>query len=251
MLKIIIALVQVIVRQPQVNKMSNFPISWSNNTKQQSVASPEKNNGIVWSNQTKTIPLYDRNNIAPKCVIGLDRDGVINVDRGTYTYRPEDFEPIAGSIEAITKLRSMGHKIAIITNQGGIAKGLYTPKDVEAVHEYMFKLLGEAGCPSIDALYYSESSLRNDMYAKPNTGMFKRCEEENPYIKFNKGYFVGDKISDLKAAFKMGAKPILVLTGHGTETVKELNKFSNQKIKKKTAIFDDLSSFVNWLATKN
>ena len=232
--------------------MSNFSISWSNKSKQQSVVSPSNNsNGIVWSNQTKTIPLYDRNNIAPKCVIGLDRDGVINIDQGTYTFRPEDFKPIPGSLEAITKLRSMGHKIVIITNQGGIAKGLFTPKDVEAVHEYMFKLLGEAGCPSIDALYYSESSLRNDIYAKPNIGMFKRCEEENPHIKFNKGFFVGDKISDLKAAFKIGAKPILVRTGHGEETIKELNKFSNQKIKKKTAIFDDLSSFVNWLESKS
>ena len=114
----------------------------------------------------------------------------------------------------------------------------------------MFDLLGKAGCTSIDALYYSESSLRNDLFAKPNIGMFKRCEEENPYIKFKKGYFVGDKISDLKAAFKIGAKPVLVRTGHGEDTVKELNKFSNQKIKKKTIIFDDLSSFVNWLETQ-
>lgn len=231
--------------------MSNFNINWSNKPKQQETVAKTKN--IKWSTDIKTqetyIPYYDGvNNIAPKVVVGLDRDGVINVDRGTYTYKPEDFEPIPKSLEAIAKLRRLGHKVAIITNQGGIQKGLFTPQDVERVHEYMFKLLGEAGCASIDALYYSSSSLRDDYYAKPNVGMFERCEKENPYIKFKQGYFVGDKISDLKAAYKIGAKPILVRTGHGEETIKELNKFANQKIKKKTIIFDDLSSFVDWLA---
>lgn len=194
---------------------------------------------------------YDRDNIAPKCVVGLDRDGVINVDRGTYTFRPEDFYPIPGSLEAIAKLRNLGHKIAIITNQGGIEKGIYTPYDVERVHDYMFQLLGEAGCSSIDALYYCESSKRNNPLAKPNVQMFKDCEADVPYIKFSKGYFVGDKISDLKAAYKIGAKPVLVKTGHGEETLKELNKFTNQKIKKKTIIFDDLFSFANWLESQS
>jgi D-glycero-D-manno-heptose 1,7-bisphosphate phosphatase len=197
------------------------------------------------------IPYYDTvHNIAPKCVIGLDRDGVINVDRGEYTYKVEDFEPISGSLEAIAKLRRLGHKIVIITNQGGIGKGIYTQNDVNTVHNHMFELLGEAGCASIDALYYSETSARWDQFAKPNTGMFKRCEEEFSFIKFKRGFYVGDKISDLKAAFKIGAKPVLVKTGYGLETLKELNKFSNQKIKKKTIIFDDLASFAEWLASR-
>jgi D-glycero-D-manno-heptose 1,7-bisphosphate phosphatase len=219
---------------------------WGNAPKPQQTKQPQ----INWSNAPKSeeIPYYDPvHNIAPKVVVGLDRDGVINVDRGTYTYKPEDFEPIPGSLEAIAKIRRLGHKIAIITNQGGISKGIYTHDDVERVHDYMFQLLGEAGCASIDALYYSETSLRADNYAKPNTGMFKRCEEEMPFIKFSKGFFVGDKISDLKAAFKIGAKPVLVRTGYGEETLKELNKFSNQKIKKKTIVFDDLSQFADYL----
>lgn len=182
-----------------------------------------------------------------KCVIGLDRDGTINRDLGTYVTRPEDFEPIPGSLEAVAKIRALGHKIAIITNQGGIEKGLMTPDDVERVHQRMFELLGQAGCPSINALYYSVSSRKNDMYAKPNNGMFKRCEKENPDIKFSKGYYVGDKISDLKAAFKIGAKPILVRTGYGSETEKKLNTFANKQLKKKTIIFDDLLEFANWL----
>lgn len=178
-------------------------------------------------------------------LIGLDRDGVINEDLGTYVTTPNDFKPIDGSLESIAKLRRLGFKIAIITNQGGIEKGIMTQEDVDRVHDYMFRLLGEAGCPSIDALYYSSSSRKDDMFAKPNIGMFKRCEKENPHLKFKGGYFVGDKISDLKAAIKVGATPVLVRTGHGVATEKELNKFTYKSIKKKTIIFDNLSSFVD------
>lgn len=193
----------------------------------------------------------DLKHIAPKCVIGLDRDGVINVDLGTYVTDSKDFEPIKGSLDAISQLRRLGYKIAIITNQGGIEKGIMTQEDVDRVHDHMFKLLGEAGCPSIDALYYSASSRRDDEYAKPNTGMFKRCEKENPHLRFKGGYFVGDKISDLKAAVKIGARPILVRTGYGAETELELKKFTYRNIKEKTKIFDDLSSFVDWIEAQD
>jgi D-glycero-D-manno-heptose 1,7-bisphosphate phosphatase len=230
-------------------------ILWSCDTSTASVNLSRTQGTILWSTDKKEvaqpIPYYNNfDNIAPKCVIGLDRDGVINVDRGTYTWRVEDFEPIPNSLQAIAKLRRMGHKIVIITNQGGIGKGLYTEADVEIVHNYMFKLLGEAGCASIDGLYYSATSLRSDPFAKPNTGMFEKCEKDIKFIKFKHGYFVGDRISDLKAAYKMGSTPVLVRTGHGEETIKELNKFANQKIKKKTLIFDNLSHFADWLETK-
>lgn len=182
-----------------------------------------------------------------RCVIGLDRDGVINQDLETYCYRPEDFEPIPGSLEAIALLRKKGHKIVIITDQGGIEKGLYTPSDVDRTHNYMLQLLGMAGCPSIDAIYYSTSSRKEDYYAKPNTGMFLRCETEHPTIKFKTGYYVGDKIKDLKAAKKIGAKPVLVRTGYGLETEKELNRYAYKDIKNKTLIFDNLLDFANSL----
>jgi D-glycero-D-manno-heptose 1,7-bisphosphate phosphatase len=93
-------------------------------------------------------------------------------------------------------------------------------------------------------LYYSASSRKDDPFAKPNTGMFKRCEKENKAIKFKEGYYVGDKMKDLKAAVKIGAKPVLVRTGYGKETEQELNRHSNKEVKAKTIIFDDLAAFV-------
>lgn len=178
-----------------------------------------------------------------KCVIGLDRDGVINRDLGTYCFRPEDFDPIPGSIDAIATLRRKGYKIVVITDQGGIEKGLYKEADVEAVHTKMLQLLGEAGCSSIDAIYYSASSRKEDPFAKPNLGMFKRCEREIKDIKFREGYYVGDKMKDLKAAYDIGAIPVLVRTGYGLETERDLEKFTYRKIKSKTLVFNDLMDF--------
>lgn len=200
---------------------------------------------ILWSNDVGSFI----KKISNRPVIGLDRDGVINKDLGTYVTKPEDFIPIDGSLEAIANIRKNNFKIVIITNQGGIEKGIMTQEDVDLVHKKMLELFGQAGCPSIDAIYYSASSRKDDMYAKPNTGMFKRCEKENPHIKFAGGYFVGDKISDLKAAVKVGAIPVLVRTGYGVETEKELNKFTYKNIKKRTIIFDTLLDFANFITT--
>jgi len=182
-----------------------------------------------------------------KPVIGIGRDGIIN-HCDDYVYRPEMFRPIAKSLEAVALMRSKGYKIVIVHNQPGISKGLFSSQDVDSVHQYMLKLLGEAGCPSIDAIYYSTSNLKEDDYAIPNTGMFKRCERENPHIDFSKGWYVGDCINDLKVAQKISSKPILVRTGKGNETETNLNKFSYKELKKKTEIFNSLYDFANSLA---
>lgn len=180
-------------------------------------------------------------------MVGLDRDGVINRDLGTYCYRKEDFDPIPGSLRAIANLRRKKYRIVIITDQGGIEKNLYTAEDVDRLHEHMFELLGQVGCDFIDGLYYSSSSRKDDLFAKPNVGMFKRCEKENKNIKFSKGYYVGDKLKDLKAAMNIGAQPVLVRTGYGAETEKELAKFTYRKIAQKTLIFNNLEEFVEQL----
>jgi len=67
-------------------------------------------------------------------LIGLDRDGTINRDLGTYCYKEQDFEILPGVIEAIKRLKRAGHVIAVITNQGGIEKGLYTEVEVKKLH---------------------------------------------------------------------------------------------------------------------
>jgi len=188
--------------------------------------------------------------VFPKSIVGLDRDGVINVDKGHYITNPEDFEVYPESLAAIHKLRIKGYKVVILTNQGGIIKGLQTHEQVEAVHQRMFEIFGQAGIYTIDGLFYSESSLKEDIYAKPNLGMFHRAEKEifGGKTRFkDKGFYVGDKMSDLKAAERIGATPILVRTGHGVDTEGELKKFSKEKLRKKTKVFDNLLQFVDRL----
>ena len=179
-------------------------------------------------------------------VIGLDRDGTINVDIGTYVTKPEQFTPIEGSLEAVKMIRNKGYDVVILTNQAGITKGIMDPVDVDIVNNYMLELLWNIGCRSINGLYYSTSNLKEDVYAKPNKGMFKRAAAEIG-VDWKNGVYVGDKISDLKAAVKAKAKPILVRTGHGAETAKKLNTFANKDLKKQTETFDNLNQFAHSL----
>ena len=178
--------------------------------------------------------------------IGLDRDGVINQRVEPCVKYPDEFIPIAGSLEAIALIRRKGYNIVIITNQDGISKGLLTIDDVDTIHQHMLELLGKAGCPSIDGIYYSTTNLKQDIYSIPNVGMFKKAEKEQR-IKFKGGAFVGDKIIDLKVADKVGAIPVLVKTGNGNETIEKLNSFANRDLKKRTQIFDNLWEFANSL----
>lgn len=181
--------------------------------------------------------------IGTKCVIGLARDGILNHEVTPAVTRPEYFNPISGALEAVAELRHKGYKIVIITAQPGISHGHMTIQDVENIHTYMLDLLGKAGCPSIDGIYYSSGTTKQDPYVKPNVGMFKRAEEHNRAIKFNRGFYVGHTIADLKAALKIGARPVLIRTGRGLDTEKELNKYAYKDIKEKTYIFDSLAEF--------
>jgi D-glycero-D-manno-heptose 1,7-bisphosphate phosphatase len=193
-----------------------------------------------------TPAVFQQTEFYKKPVIGLDRDGTLNVDLGTYVTKPEDFHPIPGALEAVALMRRKGYPIVIITNQAGIMKNIMTPEQVDAVHQYMFELLGQAGCPSVDGLYYSTTNLKEDEFAKPNIGMFKKFENDTKY-KIKNGFYVGDKMTDLKAATKAKMKPVLVKTGYGNETLQKLNTFSNRELKKKTKVFDSLYEFAESL----
>ena len=186
-------------------------------------------------------------------VVGLDRDGTINQDIGLteegvppYCIKPEQFKPIPGSLEAVKMIRDKGYDVVILTNQSGIQRGVMDAVDVDIVNNYMLKLLGDIGCKSINGLYYSTTPFKDDPYRKPNIGMFKRASAEIG-VDWTNGVYVGDKITDLKAAMKAKAKPVLVRTGYGEETTKKLNTFANKDLKKRTEIFDDLSKFAHSL----
>ncbi|ALI97916.1 D-glycero-alpha-D-manno-heptose-1,7-bisphosphate 7-phosphatase [Rufibacter tibetensis] len=142
-----------------------------------------------------------------KKAVFLDRDGVLNVERGDYTWRLQDFEVCQGVPEALALLKQQGFFLIVVTNQAGITKGLYSKEDVLACHEKL-----QASCGnSIDAIYmapghpsYSESLSR-----KPDSLMLERA-----IARFNldpaKCWLVGDQPRDLQAAQKCGISGILV-----------------------------------------
>ena len=164
----------------------------------------------------------------PKSTIGLERKGVItNEDSGEY---------LPGALEAIRNLRLKGYKIVLIMDESG-----RTEQAVNTQNHKMMEDFGKAGIMSIDSMYYSIGTDKADPFVKPSTGMFKRCENEFPTIKFKSGWYVGKNINDAKAAFKVGSRGVLI--NPTEETIKKLDSFANQKIKKKTRIFESLAEF--------
>lgn len=83
----------------------------------------------------------------------LDRDGVINKERGDYVYRLEDFVILPDTIPALKVLQELGYMLIIISNQSGIAKGIYSVDDVEKLHKSLLKVL-EENCVYIKEIYY-------------------------------------------------------------------------------------------------
>lgn len=185
-------------------------------------------------------------NTFEKFTIGLDRDGVLN-EIAAVIKTPDQFIPINNSLRAVAIMRSLGHKIAILYDQPLISQRKITIPEVEDINQHMLMLLGQAGCTSIDGIYYSTSNKKEDIYAKPKTGMFSHAESTLPGVKFKGGAYVGDSIEDLLMADKAGATPILVLTGNGLKTLAKLKTPIYTMLRPKVRVFEDLYSYASSL----
>lgn len=143
----------------------------------------------------------------------IDRDGVINQDLGKYVTKPEEFIFLNRSIEALKKLHESDYKVIIITNQGGVGKGLYSEKDVEDIHKKMCVILEKEGI-KLDGIYYCPHHPKESCGCrKPRLGMVNKAIEEHK-IDPKKSFFIGDKTSDVKAGKDAGCKTFLVKTGY-------------------------------------
>ena len=181
-----------------------------------------------------------------KYTIALDRDGVLCECADAIT-GPESFKPIDGSFRAVAILRSKGHKIVVLFDQPGVVQRKVTVEQVEDCNRHMLNLLGQAGCTSIDGIWYNTSSRKDDVYAKPNTGLFKHAESNSPGVKLSGGVYVGDTIEDLVMADKAGATPVLVLTGKGKKTADRLKTPIYRLLAPKVKIYDNLLKFAESL----
>ena len=181
-----------------------------------------------------------------KYTIALDRDGVLCECNDAIT-GPDKFIPIAESMRAVAVIRSKGHKIVVLFDQPSVSRKKVTIEQVEDCNRYMLNLFGQAGCTSIDGIWYNTSTKKEDIYAKPNTGLFKHAESNSPGVKMAGGVYVGDSIEDLVMAEKAGATPVLVLTGNGKKTADRLSSPIYRLLEPKVKAFDNLMKFAESL----
>lgn len=147
----------------------------------------------------------------------LDRDGVINRDSATFIKNPNEWIPIPGSLEAIARLNQHGYRVAVATNQSGIARGYFDMATLNAIHDKMHKALAQVG-GRIDAVFYCPHAADDHCHCrKPNTGMIEEIGRRFN-IELTKVPGVGDALRDLQAFDKAGCQPYLVRTGKGEET---------------------------------
>ncbi len=144
----------------------------------------------------------------------LDRDGVINKERGEYTFRISDFSFVEGVVDAIVEWTNRGYQIAIITNQGGIAKGLYDHQDVEILHDHIISEIKKVG-GKIDKVFYCphHQDYGRCLCRKPESLMIERALHQLGAIPKN-AVMIGDSERDVQAAEKVGVKGIKIEPNH-------------------------------------
>ena len=176
----------------------------------------------------------------------LDRDGVINVDHG-YTHRIEDFQFIAGSTEAMALLQSAGWRLVVVTNQSGIARGLFSSQDYERFTAHLRAQLQARGvhldavfhCPHVPdaavAAYRQACDCR-----KPGPGMLLRAARELT-LDLAGSVIVGDRLSDVQAGRAAGVgRCVLVRSGQPIDA---------DEAHQADGVFDDLAAYAQTLVS--
>ncbi len=151
-------------------------------------------------------------------VIFLDRDGTINADHG-YVHTPESFEWLPGAQEALARFQDAGYALAVITNQSGIAHGLYTEQDMHNVHDFMKSELKKAGIV-LDAIAYCPHGRNQTVCGcrKPDIGMARQVEAAIGEIDYANSWIIGDKEADVGFGKKAGTKTALIRSRYWSES---------------------------------
>lgn len=139
----------------------------------------------------------------------LDRDGIINQESDEFIKTPQEWTPIPGSLQAIARATQKGYRIVIVSNQSGLARGLFDIDQLNQIHSLMHRETARVG-GRIDAVFFcphgpdEECSCR-----KPGSGLL-----ETIALRLNtdlrEAVLIGDRLSDMKAALAVEARPILV-----------------------------------------
>jgi D-glycero-D-manno-heptose 1,7-bisphosphate phosphatase len=171
---------------------------------------------------------------APRLVI-LDRDGVINRDSVEFIRAPEQWQPLPGSLPAIARLNRAGFRVIVATNQSGLARGLFTTRDLAAIHTRMREAVAASG-GTLAGIFVCPHGPEDDCACrKPRPGLLRQIETELG-VNLVGTPMIGDSARDLGAARAVGGRPILVRTGNGRETERALTGATD------VVVYDDLAS---------
>ena len=145
----------------------------------------------------------------------LDRDGTV-IEDVHYLADPDRIEFIRGAFEALRILQDAGYKLVIVTNQSGIARGLYSVEEYRAVESRMEEMLAAEGITIHGAFFcphHPDFTGPCDC-RKPMLGMY-RDAERNLGIDLAASVYIGDRLRDVEPALKLGGRGVLVMSGFG------------------------------------
>jgi lipopolysaccharide heptosyltransferase II len=195
----------------------------------------------------------DRRSEATRPAAFLDRDGTIIEDPG-YLSDPDGIRFIPGAVEALRALQSAGFHLIVVSNQAGVARGLFSEREVQTVNNRLKSLLAEAGV-HLDGIYYcphhpehgTPEYRRDCSWRKPGPGMIRRAAREFP-LDLSRSVIFGDHLSDAAVAQAFpGMQGILLLTGHGRDQLPRLRAGAPGK---PAHIADDLRAAVDWVLAR-
>lgn len=175
----------------------------------------------------------------------LDRDGVINFDSDAYIKNPDEWNAIPGSLEAIAKLNQAGFRVAVATNQSGIARGLFDLDDLEAIHAKMEDAVAALGGELSGIFYCPHGPDDGCTCRKPEPGLLHAIAAELG-TDLTGIPFVGDTVKDVQTALTVGAKPVLVRTGKGQQSETQLS----DELRRQVRVFDDLGQAVEYFLSE-
>lgn len=148
----------------------------------------------------------------------LDRDGVINQDCDDYIRCPAQWVPIPGSMDAIAALTQAGFRIAIVSNQSGLARGLFDLGTLNAMHRKLRELVSLGGGRLEMILFCPHGPDEHCACRKPQPGLLRSISERTG-LDLRGLPLIGDSLSDIRAARQVGMAPMLVKTGKGLRTL--------------------------------
>ena len=135
----------------------------------------------------------------------LDRDGVLNrkLPEGRYVTSPSEFQPLPGVHAAIAKLNRAGLRVIVVSNQRGIALGLYDASNVRNVHASFQSELKQHGA-HVDAFYFCPHDKDQCNCRKPLAGLFEQAQADYPDITAESSAMIGDSWSDIEFGHRLG-----------------------------------------------